>query len=120
MLFFRIQREAEMEERPEPNWIPVADLLLLGATFTAIVLVLLPILLFGSEFLGRRVPTAGCTAALVALGGYAPALLAHYRLIFGSGRVGPRDNPEPAERVIVVGASALALVLFGVSLIATA
>jgi hypothetical protein len=117
MLFFRIQREAEMQRRREPTWIPVADRLLLGATFTAIVLVLLPIILFDSKFLSRRVPTAGCGAALIALGGYVLALLAHYRLMFGSGRTGPRENPEPAERTIVIGATAVAVVLFAVSLV---
>ena len=94
MLYFRIQREAEIQRRGEPTWIPVADRLLLGATFTAIVVVLLPILFFDSRFLGRRVPTAGCAAALIALGGYVLALLAHYRLMFGSRRAGPRENPR--------------------------
>lgn len=118
MLFFRVQREADMKRRGQRNWIPVADWLLLGATFAAIVLVLLPILLFDSEFLGRRVPTAGCVAALVALGGYAPALLAHYRLL-GSKRVGPRSNPEPPEGQIVIGATTVAFALFGMSLVLT-
>lgn len=121
MLFFRVQREQDMKRRGERDWIPVADLLLLGATFTAILVVLLPILLFDSDFLGRRVPTAGCTAALVALVGYVPALLAHYRLMFGSaGREGDRDNPERPEGEIVIGMTAVALALFGVSLIVTA
>ena len=109
-----------MQQAGERIWIPVADWLLLGATFAAIVLVLLPILLFDSEFLGTRVPTAGCTAALGALGGYVLALLAHYRLVFGSTRSGPRDNPEPAELVVVIAAAVVALALFGVSLVTTA
>jgi hypothetical protein len=93
-----------MKRRGERNSIAVADWLLLGATFTAIVLVLLPILHFDSELLGRRVPTAGCTAALVGLVGYVHALFAHYRLMFGSaGRPGARDNPEPPEGEIVIG-----------------
>ena len=119
MLFFRVQRETAMQARGKPDWIPYADRLLLGATFTAIFLVLLPILLFGSNSLARRVATAGCTAALVALGGYVPALLAHYRLIFRRGRVGDRHNPEPPERVIVRSAATVALAFFVVSLILT-
>ena len=107
-----------MKGRGERSWLPVADLLLLGATLTAIVVVLLPILLFDSEFLGSRVPNAGCAAALVALAGYVPALLAHYRLIFGTANEETsRRNPEPPEGEIVVGTTAVALALFGVSLI---
>jgi hypothetical protein len=118
MLFFRVQREQEMKRRGEPNWIPVADWLLLGAAVTAIVLVLMPLLLSDSEFFGRRVPTAGCAAALVALVGYVPALLAHYRLAFGTaGRTHARGNPEAPEGEIVVGTTAVAVVLFVVSLI---
>jgi hypothetical protein len=114
MLFFRVQRELEMWRRGERTWIPVADWMLLGATFTAIVLVLLPILLFDdSELLGKRVPTAGCAAALVALVGYGPALLAHYR-IGSANNTKPRKNPEPAETGIVIGTTAVALALFGI------
>jgi hypothetical protein len=119
MLFFRVQREQVMKQRGEASWIPLADWLLIGATLTAVTLVLLPILLFDSAFLGRRLPTAGCTAALVALGGYLLALPAHYRLIFGAG-CGPRRNPEPPELLIVIGTTVVALVLFAVSFIATA
>lgn len=120
MLFFRVQREIGMGERDEITWIAFADWLLIGATLTAVAVVLLPILLFDSELLSRRIPIAGCTAALVCMGGYVLALPAHYRLVFGSDRIGPRTNPEPAERVIVVGAAMIALVLFGASLISTA
>jgi hypothetical protein len=44
MLFFRVQREAEMERRGYQTWIPYADRLLLGATVVAIGLVLVPVL----------------------------------------------------------------------------
>ena len=116
MLFFRVQREAAMAASGEATWIAVADWLLIGATLAAIVLVLLPILLFDSDFVGRRVPTAACSAALVAVGGYVLALPAHYRLILSSGRTGPRPHLEGPERTIVVGTIAVALVLFGSSL----
>jgi len=116
MLLFRVQREEGMRRRGEPTWIPVADGLLIAATTASIGLVLLPILLFSSDFLHRRIPTAGCVAALVALGGYVFALPAHYRLLFGGERDGPRSNPEPAERRIVIMTTALALALFVTSL----
>jgi hypothetical protein len=120
MLFFRVQREEDMRRRGETSWFPKADRLLLAATFTSIILVLLPILLFRSGFLHRRVPTAGCVTAVVALGGYPFALLAHYRLLIGRTRTGGRENPEPAERMIIRATTVLALVLFATSLATSA
>ena len=103
MLFFRIQRELRMQQKLERIWIPWADWLLLGATICSVVLVLLPLVLFPtSDTLGVRLPTAGCAASLACLAGYVLGILAHYRLLFGRGRSGARDNPEPSERVIVV------------------
>jgi hypothetical protein len=102
------------------SWFPRADRLLLAATITSIALVLVPILLFSSDFLHRRVPTAGCVAAAVALGGYVFALLAHYRLLIGEDCTGPRENPEPAEKWIIRATTWLALVLFATSLATSA
>jgi hypothetical protein len=103
VLFFRIDRELRMHQRGERIWIPWADWLLLSATIGSIVAVLLPLVLFPeSRALGVRLPTAGCAASLVSLAGYVLGILAHYRLLFGSRRSGPRHNPEPSERLIVV------------------
>jgi hypothetical protein len=118
---FRIQRELAMQDAGENTWVPWADWLLIGATIGTLVLVLVPILLFNSsKFLGRRLPAAGCSAALVSLAGYIPGLLAHYRLVFGASRSGSRTNPEPAERVVVITSGALSVVAFVASLVSTA
>ena len=116
MFSFRIQREAAMAATGQRTWIPLADWLLIGATLIAIVIVLLPILLFDSDFVGRRVPTAACGAALVALAGYVVALPAHYRLILSAGRTGPRPYVEGPERTIVIATVTVALIVSGGSL----
>jgi len=121
MLIFRIQREIDMHAAGEVNWIPRSDWLLVAATLTALLIVLLPEVLFAdSRLFGRRIPTAGCAAALVGIAGYIPALLAHYRLLFGSGRTGPRLNPEPAEQKVFVLTWAAAFGVFFLSLVLTA
>jgi hypothetical protein len=123
---FRVQRELDVRERgaqpqaalerlipdyakPDepgtPTWIPWADRLLIGAVTAAIVLVLFPISLAGSvsSLWGRQLPAAVCSGSAMALAGYIPALLAHYRFgRFGRKAVNFRQNPEPAERVIVI------------------
>jgi hypothetical protein len=55
----------------------------------------------------------------VLVAGYIPAIMAHYRIVFvrdrlfwGRLRQGPRDNPEPSERILAVGVAALATVFF--------
>ena len=124
---FRVQRELDVRERaaqprtaletrltpgwanPDkpgtPTWIPWADRLLIGAVTAAIVLVLFPISLAGSvsSLWGRQLPAAVCSGSAMALAGYIPALLAHYRFgRFGRNADGYRQNPEPAERTIVI------------------
>jgi hypothetical protein len=120
-LLFRIQREIVMEQQQQRIWIAGADWLMIGATLVAIVLALLPLLFFyDSELGGRRIPTAACTASLAAMGGYSLGILAHYRLLFGKGRSGDREPTEPAELVIILVTVAVAVFLFGASLISTA
>ena len=121
VLFFRIDRELRMNERGERIWLPWADWLLLAATFASLLLVLLPVILFPeSEGLGSRLPTAGCAAATVGLAGYLFGILAHYRLLFGSARSGPRGNPEPSERIVVLATVIAAIGVFVASLLSTA
>ena len=130
---FRVQRELDVRERaaqpqaglkrhipahanPDkpgtPTWIPWADRLLIGAVTAAIVLVLFPISLAGSvsTLWGEQLPAAACSGSALALAGYIPALLAHYRFgRFGRNAEGYRDNPEPAERIIVIASIILAV-----------
>lgn len=121
MLFFRIDRELRMRERGEPVWIARADWLLIVATLCSLVIVLLPLLLFAdSGTLGQRLPTAGCSAALVLLAGYIIGILSHYRLLFGSTRSGPRTNPEPSERRVVIGTLVASSAVFVWSLLSSA
>lgn len=110
MLFFRIQRELEMERAGEPRWVPWADSLIVLATLSSLLLVLLPLLILGQAAVA--VAGAACTASAVLVAAYIPALLAHYRLVFGKGRSGPRNNPEPAEGVIAFGGFVLAVGAF--------
>jgi hypothetical protein len=128
---FRMQRELDMQKQKEWTWIPWADMLLIAATSCAILLVLLPMVMgYRTEFFGRRLPLAGCAAALVAVLGYIPAVLAHYRYLGGDPNWnhpsrpephGPRRrNPEPAEKWIVRTTAVLAIIAFGASFAITA
>ena len=120
MLFFRIERELRMSEEGEVTWIPWADWLLVAGTLVSLLLVIFPIVgLKSRPSLLASLPMAGCAATSIMVAGYIFGILAHYRLLFGKGRTGPRDNPEPAERWIVILSVVFAiavflLVLFGI------
>lgn len=110
MLFFRIQRELQMQEEHEINWIPWADWLLVGATILSLFLVILPMLVLrGPASRWALLPPSAAASAAILVAGYMPAILAHYRFILGGRRQGPRINPEPAERLVVVLASVVAV-----------
>jgi hypothetical protein len=102
VLLARIPRELHMKEKGERTWIPWADWLALGSTFLSMgVVAALMIDSSSSSFLSTWLrPTL--SAAVVLVVGYAPAVLAHYRLLSSGKDKGPRDNPEPAERWIVL------------------
>ncbi len=114
MLFFRIQRELQMAGENEINWIPWADRLLIGATLISLLLVILPLVALPGTSLVvlSTLPRAACAAAPLMVGGYIIAILAHYRLLFGGTRQGPRVNPEPAERLVVWMSLILAVTVF--------
>lgn len=110
---FRVQRELQMADAGEPYWLPWADRLLIGVVTVTIGLVLFPIVMAsgGSQFWGDRLPAAACAASTIALTGYIPALLAHYRfgprparkwIWFGPQPEQYRRAGEPAEKVIVI------------------
>jgi len=113
MLVFRIQRELYLHDQKEVQSVPWADRLLICATLVSLGLVLLPLIACTNRpGLLTELPRAACSAAVLMLAGYIFALLAHYRLLFGGGRTGPRANPEPAEKWIVILTLLLAAVLF--------
>ena len=113
MLIFRIQRELQMGQETEVQWIPWADRLLILATLVALLLVLLPLVATTNRpGVMAHLPAAGCAAALILMAGYILAILAHYRLFLGKGRSGPRKNPEPAERIVVLATGLIALLTF--------
>lgn len=109
MLLFRLQRELHMQARGERIWIPWADRSLGVATLIALLAVLLPLVAgLPPEPWRTRLASAFCTSAVLLLAGYVPTVLAHYRLLFGSLRSGPRTNPEPGERGLTWFFAALA------------
>ncbi len=97
ILAFRLAREARIKRK----WVPWADWLLIGGSLVALVFVILPTIVSQKINPAGLVPRAACAAVLVMLGGYFPAILAHYRLIFGRPPEIPRDAGEPAEKIIV-------------------
>jgi peptidoglycan biosynthesis protein MviN/MurJ (putative lipid II flippase) len=117
VLMFRIQRELDMQDRDEATWIAYADRLVIAATVVAGILSLvLPSLGFDLRGVLARIPPAASACATVLLLGYVFAILAHYRLILGRDRKGPRDNPEPAERWICLTSTCLGIAVFFVSM----
>lgn len=111
MLVFRIQRELAMQKAGEMNWIPQSDWLLVWATEISLLLVLLPLLIAPRTSRWIALPVAGCASACVLVAGYIPAVFAHYRLILSGKRSGPRANPEPSERLIVLATVVAAVLL---------
>jgi hypothetical protein len=109
VLTFRIQREIDVQRSGGPSWIPWADMQMLAATVMslAVVAVLLAVGSESSPIL--RLASAGLAAAAVLAAGYPPAVLAHYRLLPGSSREGPRSNPELTAGLLVLLSAALAL-----------
>ncbi len=113
MLVFRIQRELQMKERLESNWIPWADRLLLGAGLISLLAVILPLVsAHPTSDVYRLIPPAACSVVVILVAGYTFAILAHYRLFLGGRRKGSRENPEPGERIVVIATVIGALIGF--------
>lgn len=92
---FRIQRELQQGEAGYVSWIPWADRLLIGVVTVVLLLVLFPIALAGGDsrlWAAGRFPAAVCSGSVVALVGYIPALLAHYR--FSPRLIWPGLDPD--------------------------
>jgi hypothetical protein len=113
MLFFRIQREIDMHSKGETIWIPSSDWLMIYAILISLLLVILPAILnYNSTGLFAKIPRASSIASIILVIGYIPGILAHYRLIFGMKRKGPRENPEPPERLIILATKFCSIVAF--------
>jgi hypothetical protein len=119
MLSFRVQRELEVRQQGERNWIPWADRLLIGATLASLWLVILPLVWMTHSYPPvAALERAACAASAIMLGGYIFALLAHYRFVWGGKQSGPLRNPEPAERLAVWVTLAVATAAFAAVFIA--
>ena len=102
VLMFRVSRELEMQEKGEVTWVAYSDWLVIAGVFLAGLLgIVLSLIVPQVHGFPERLAAASCATATVLLVGYVLGILAHYRLILGRARTGLRENPEPAERVIV-------------------
>jgi hypothetical protein len=112
VVMFRVQREIEMQTKGEQTWIARSDYLVLFSIVLSALFVLLPILAIPGYRFTVPLARAGCVAAVILEVGYIPAILAHYRLGFGKNRSGPRDNPEPMERLVIWATTIFAALCF--------
>lgn len=114
ILIFRVKREIDMSEKGETTWIAFSDWLVVIALLIAGLFVLIPTLASDAAGRGRLLLSALVFSVVMVLG-WVPAIMAHYRLIFGRRRTGPRDNPEPAEVAIVITVVLLSATAFAVT-----
>ena len=126
----RVEETELREKAEETRWIPWADRLLIGTVTVSLLLVLFPIALAGSfpsPWVGR-LSAAACSASTVALAGYIPALLAHYKFgphpankwIWFGDKIGPYTHAkESAEEAIVIISVVLGAVAAMVSVAVT-
>jgi len=119
VLAFRIQRELQT---PQGQWtgIPWADRLLIGATLSSLVLVVLPWVALPHPWpWAVALERAACAAGVIMLCGYVCALLAHHRFLWSGKLAGPPSNPEPVERMASWVTLAVAAVVFVLIFICT-
>ena len=108
MLFLRINRELEVGALLDRDWLPWADRLLVGATMVSLLGAICPILLLGARPDVILFASRACLGGVLMVAGYMPGIMAHYRLVLGRNRKGPRVNPEPMEAVCVIFSAVLA------------
>jgi hypothetical protein len=112
VLFFRIERELKLRERGMVPWVPWADWLVVASSAACLLGAILPLLIFGkNNGVVRAVSASVCSGSIMLISGYVPAILAHYRLLFGQHRKGHIQNPEPAERIVVIAVVVIAVVV---------
>ena len=112
VLMFRIQRELHMQERhpDSPNWLAWADYLVVVSIMISLLFVVLPLVAPPSP--GKKIMALGagsCASAAILLAAYPLAILDHYRIGTGAKRKGERNQGEPFERVLVLGAAFIAV-----------
>ena len=117
VLFFRIQRHLSKKGHGKKPWIAVSDWLMIGATVTSLLIVIVPLVSFDirANLLIKLVHAACATSSVLAVG-YIFSILAHYRLILNIGKEKPhyskrRDTPL-AEKILVILTFAVAFVIF--------
>jgi hypothetical protein len=120
VVMFIVQRELwAAEHHPEwPHWTRWADWLIFASVLLAGCLTIFPLLAFPVTRSSKAIAAASCGSAVLLQIGYVPAILAHYRIIFGKKRTAnhiPREPGEPAEKVfvlltVVIAVSAFAFV----------
>jgi len=111
VLVFRLRREVEMGDKGERIWVAFSDWLVIIAMGVAALFVILPLLAEDSASSGRLPKAAAALCVVLALG-WVPSILAHYRLILGFSRTGPRRNPEPTEALLVFLSALVGVAMF--------
>lgn len=112
VLMFRLRRELHMRNEDERTWIPWADGLVLAAVILSLVTVLLLLAGPALPFLPAWLSSALLAASVTLLLGFPPSILSHYRLLGDRKQNRLRDNPEPSEKLWVVGTAVAALLMF--------
>ncbi len=101
IFIFRLQREISVMEN-HPDW-PIrlawADYLIL----ISIALVSAGLITLLASPFSTLLPRIFASDSVLLQLGYIPAIFAHYRIVVGARRTGPRQTGEPAERFIVIG-----------------
>ena len=126
VFMFRLQRELGVRERhPDwPNWLAWADYLVIATVVFSILFVVVPLVAFSepTEF-AFSIAAGTCAATSLLLLAYPFAILDHYGIEIGGWRRRAGDNVEirhkgePIERVIVVVAGALSVLVFAATVL---
>lgn len=116
VIMFRVQRELWVRESHSewPLWTSWADWLILWSVPLGC-LTILSLLAFPGLRPVTALAAALCGSAVILQVGYIPAIMAHYRIFFGKRRRAddvPREAGEPAERVFVLLAAVVAVLVF--------
>ena len=113
-LMFRVQREIEVQkDQKSDSWIAYADFLILATILVALILVVLPLVIFSQPSAKLTLfARSSCSAAAVLLAGYPAAILDHYGILPGFSRKAPPAPAAPIEKYIVPIFFALSVLAF--------